>query len=680
MNDAGPTAHATARETSAEERGPVLGSVRRRCSDSIRQGSTGDTVRSPGRDKFVVAMARVGVRGVGATVVEPPARGRVPGQGLGRNARQPDAAVASFAGAVVPQRTLQGKGANPPFDALTRVSVHPAGGYPTRERNDEMQERARHGFAGPPQPMPHLAALRTAFGHHDVTSARAHVGGPAVPATRALGAVAYAVGDRVAFRAWPDLRAAAHEAAHVIQQRAGVRIAGGIGQVGDAHERHADAVADLVARGGDAEGLLDRVPRVGGAPATAPVIQRLPDGAAGGTAAAAPAPEKETQFNAKLDTRTDSLIQAFDMSKDGKASWNLDVLTVKAGIGLKSSPQAYIEVIGNWQSDASKGSSVELRDKASERAGIVRKAVQQWGGFPDGRLRSTTRSVSIDGTAKAGSYHDIEVWFRTGGAAAAPSYVSPLGAGPSVLGGPPGPLGSIASLGGPMGGPAKNPLGGVPPETKKRIMDLAALLDATGEAVAKDTIVKELRDQLAKIIPFVENADAKKLLEDGVTKGTGEGLQAAIKAGFEALAGQSSVDVQGFQPTHTPTDNPDPFADATIIKTPEFPLDHIPEVKRNLFDFKGVKASYKAGGSMEFTVLTPDTLPSPGPRVVVMEAGDYEANGADGATAIVSRGIESKGAKTIVLQTPAKPGRYVLGIRVGMGAESATTKEFEVTK
>ena len=31
----------------------------------------------------------------------------------------------------------------------------------------------------------------------------------------------------------------------------------GLGEVGDAHERHADAVADRVVRGESAEGLLD---------------------------------------------------------------------------------------------------------------------------------------------------------------------------------------------------------------------------------------------------------------------------------------------------------------------------------------------------------------------------------------------------------------------------------------
>ena len=72
-----------------------------------------------------------------------------------------------------------------------------------------------------------------------------------------MGASAFATGDRVAFADAPDLHTAAHEAAHVVQQRAGVQLKGGVGEVGDSYERHADAVADLVVQGKSAESLLD---------------------------------------------------------------------------------------------------------------------------------------------------------------------------------------------------------------------------------------------------------------------------------------------------------------------------------------------------------------------------------------------------------------------------------------
>ena len=70
-------------------------------------------------------------------------------------------------------------------------------------------------------------------------------------------ASAFARGNDVAFGGTPDLHTAAHEAAHVVQQAGGVRLADGVGREGDEHERHADAVADHVVRGESAETLLD---------------------------------------------------------------------------------------------------------------------------------------------------------------------------------------------------------------------------------------------------------------------------------------------------------------------------------------------------------------------------------------------------------------------------------------
>jgi hypothetical protein len=68
-----------------------------------------------------------------------------------------------------------------------------------------------------------------------------------------MGAEAYATGSSVAFTGAPDLHTAAHEAAHVVQQRGGVQLKGGVGEANDPYERHADAVADQVVQGKSAE-------------------------------------------------------------------------------------------------------------------------------------------------------------------------------------------------------------------------------------------------------------------------------------------------------------------------------------------------------------------------------------------------------------------------------------------
>ena len=116
---------------------------------------------------------------------------------------------------------------------------------------------AEQGTRGGGGAVPHADAIQRSFGHHDISGVRAHVGGAAAEAAQAMGARAYASGDRVAFASAPDLHLAAHEVAHVVQQRGGVRLAGGVGAAGDVYERHADAVADLVVQGKSAQSLLD---------------------------------------------------------------------------------------------------------------------------------------------------------------------------------------------------------------------------------------------------------------------------------------------------------------------------------------------------------------------------------------------------------------------------------------
>lgn len=122
----------------------------------------------------------------------------------------------------------------------------------------DIQGVAERGVASASSALPHQEAIQRSFGRHDVSGIGAQVGGSAGEATRAIGASAYATGDKVAFGSSPDLHTAAHEAAHVVQQRQGVQLKGGVGQAGDPYERHADAVADAVVQGRSAEGLLDQ--------------------------------------------------------------------------------------------------------------------------------------------------------------------------------------------------------------------------------------------------------------------------------------------------------------------------------------------------------------------------------------------------------------------------------------
>jgi len=116
---------------------------------------------------------------------------------------------------------------------------------------------AAQGISTPSSRLPHSDAIQRSFGSHDISSVQAHTGPEAAASARAMNADAYATGNHIVLGDRTDLHTAAHEAAHLLQQRRGVQLKGGVGAAGDAYERHADAVADRVVAGRSAEDLLD---------------------------------------------------------------------------------------------------------------------------------------------------------------------------------------------------------------------------------------------------------------------------------------------------------------------------------------------------------------------------------------------------------------------------------------
>lgn len=142
------------------------------------------------------------------------------------------------------------------------------------QQPSETNEIAERGVASARSELPFRDQIQSAFGPHDVSGIRAQVGGPAAEASRSLGARAYATGNRVGFAEAPDLHTAAHEAAHVVQQTSGISLKNIDGGASDAHERHADAVADAVVRGESAAPLLAGIAGSGIATASAGSVQR----------------------------------------------------------------------------------------------------------------------------------------------------------------------------------------------------------------------------------------------------------------------------------------------------------------------------------------------------------------------------------------------------------------------
>jgi hypothetical protein len=146
---------------------------------------------------------------------------------------------------------------------LVEQIVAPAVQQRVAGQHDQHDETAVHaaasrGVATPASPLPFSDTLQRVFGRHDVSSIQAHTGSEAAASAQAMGAKAYATGDHIVLGHGDDLHTVAHEAAHVVQQRGGVQLKGGVGAVGDAYERHADAVADRVVAGQSTEDLLDQ--------------------------------------------------------------------------------------------------------------------------------------------------------------------------------------------------------------------------------------------------------------------------------------------------------------------------------------------------------------------------------------------------------------------------------------
>lgn len=130
----------------------------------------------------------------------------------------------------------------------------------TQPSQPDIQKSAALGLSGAPTAFPYLDQIQKSFGpKYDLSGVSAFIGGTATLATQQMGAEAYATGLSAVYGRQPSPYTAAHEAAHIIQQRHGVSLPGGVGSEGDAYERQADAIADRVVAGQSAQDLLDAI-------------------------------------------------------------------------------------------------------------------------------------------------------------------------------------------------------------------------------------------------------------------------------------------------------------------------------------------------------------------------------------------------------------------------------------
>ncbi|HEX3477729.1 MAG TPA: DUF4157 domain-containing protein [Kofleriaceae bacterium] len=216
---------------------------------------------------------RGSTRTPGSRQIAPGKRTLTDGLAVQRRAADPSGPELARTAAATPPPALALPAQSDPRPTLQMLfGVQRAAAAPA-EDPAHVHAAAARGTATPATRLPHADQIQRAFGRHDISGIQAHVGTAAAASASAMGARAYATGDHVVLGDQADLHTVAHEAAHVVQQRGTVQLKGGVGEVGDAYERHADEVADRVVRGESAEPLLGSVGD--GGSTAAGVVQRV---------------------------------------------------------------------------------------------------------------------------------------------------------------------------------------------------------------------------------------------------------------------------------------------------------------------------------------------------------------------------------------------------------------------
>jgi len=284
----------------------------------------------------------------------------------------------------------------PLIPPVQRAAASPAAGA-------DVHAAAAHGTSEAGTSLPHLDWIQRTFGRHDVGHVRAHVGGAAAEGAAAMGAEAFATGDHVAFARQPDLHTAAHEAAHVVQQRGGVQLKGGVGEVGDPHERHADAVADRVVQGKSTEDLLDQVSGGGPAASGAGSVQRkitiepTTPPAAGPSTEPAPPPDMAPPAGAGKSKAKKAASKAPATSPEVKEATEEDVMEFLDRYGkLSHAATIYHEVLATKP----RALAADPKLQAFDAEGNAPKLVKDWVGFQLADAKPYPYHDTDDGAAK----------------------------------------------------------------------------------------------------------------------------------------------------------------------------------------------------------------------------------------------------------------------------------------
>ena len=263
-------------------------------------------------------------------------------------------------------------------------------------------------------------------------------------------------------------------------------------------------------------------------------------------------------------------------------------------------------------------------------------------------------------------------------------------------GGPTGPTGPLRRPGDMpreeiRGKPQKRPLTNeqfdelykrLPANPRQRAEALAELGTRIGDEARKHEIVRDLRDLIAKVQPFMSKSDAKKKLDEALDELFSKGIKKGIIAILEQAFGEAPErPADGVKPDKAPGEH--------LVDGPEFdsPFDKPKPVQRFAFRFEDLPSRVPPSKYFRLklrvpTDFKPDDKKYGATRVVCQSLADNTTNPGRPPFVIDKRITDrgdKQGLQSMDLPAPDEAGEYVLLI-YRVAAEPGPVAHFTVGK
>lgn len=222
----------------------------------------------------------------------------------------------------------------------------------------------------------------------------------------------------------------------------------------------------------------------------------------------------------------------------------------------------------------------------------------------------------------------------------------------------------------------------LPANPRQRAEALAELGTRIGDEARKHTVVRDLRDLIAKVQPFMSKADAKKKLDDALNELFSKGIKKGVMAILEQAFGEAPErPTEGVKPDKAPGEH--------LVDGPEFdsPFDKPKPVQRFAFRFEDVPSRVPPSKYFKLklrvpTGFKPDDKKYGATRVVCQSLADHTTSHGRPPFVIDKRIVDrgdKQGLQSMDLLAPDEAGEYVLFI-YRVAAEPQPVANFTVGK